>query len=78
MYERHGHTRERKRSPTHHTWTNMVARCTNPKRPDYPYAADAKAAKCDEILSAFAEDVVQVLIEMKAPGCQWLALTEAA
>lgn len=32
----------------------------------------------DESLSRFAEDVVEVLVEMKAPGCQWLELTEAA
>ena len=34
------------------------------------YAADA--AKRDEVLSDFAEAVVQILIEMNAPGCQWL------
>ncbi len=39
-------------------------------------AAANAAAERDRILSAFAEDVVQVLIEMKAPGCQWLDLTE--
>lgn len=47
------------------------------------YAADAvyyaydKAAR-DEHLSAFAEGVVQILISMNAPGCQWLDLVEAA
>ncbi len=40
--------------------------------------AAAKKKKRDGVLSEFAEDVVQILIEMKAPGCQWLALTEAA
>jgi hypothetical protein len=30
----------------------------------------------DEILSAFAEGVVQILVDMKAPGCEWLSLTE--
>jgi hypothetical protein len=30
----------------------------------------------DKILSDFAEGVVQILIAMKAPGCQWLPLTE--
>jgi hypothetical protein len=39
-------------------------------------AADSKAR--DEQLSAFAEGVVQILIAMKAPGCAWLDLTEAA
>jgi len=40
------------------------------------YAADA-AKKRDSILSAFAEDVVQILIDMKAPGAQWLDLAPA-
>ena len=38
-------------------------------------AADAAAAR-DKILSDFAEGVVQILIEMKVPGCEWLPLTE--
>jgi hypothetical protein len=38
------------------------------------YAADAAAY--DNILSDFAEDVVQILVSMNAPGCQWLPLTE--
>jgi hypothetical protein len=38
-------------------------------------AADAAAAR-DKILSDFAEDVVQILIDMKVPGVQWLPLTE--
>ena len=37
------------------------------------YAADADA---DRSLAAFAEGVVQILVEMKAPGCEWLGLTE--
>ena len=41
------------------------------------YAAAAAAAR-DKILSDFAEDVVQILIDMKVPGVQWLPLTEAA
>ena len=48
-------------------------------------AADAAAAgaayaarkqKRDEALTDYAEDVVQILIDMKAPGCAWLELTE--
>ena len=39
--------------------------------------ADADAAYAqDKTLADFAEDVVQILIEMKAPGCEWLPLTE--
>lgn len=37
-------------------------------------AAAAAAKKRDEILSEYAEWVVQILIDMKAPGCQWLYL----
>ena len=32
----------------------------------YAYAA------AEQVLVTFAENVVQILIEMKAPGCQWL------
>jgi hypothetical protein len=42
------------------------------------YAADASAAyaayAADKSLASFAEGVVQILIELKAPGCQWLHL----
>jgi hypothetical protein len=40
------------------------------------YAADAAAyaLKRDEILSGFAESVVQILVELGAPGAQWLDL----
>jgi hypothetical protein len=45
-------------------------------------AADAAAARAadaarDEQLALFAEEVVQLLIELKAPGCKYLFLTEA-
>ena len=43
---------------------------------DAAAAAAARSAARDKSLSAFAEEVVQILIDMKAPGCQWLALTE--
>lgn len=38
---------------------------------------DADAAARDQALAQLAEDVVQVLIEMRAPGCQWLDLAGA-
>jgi hypothetical protein len=41
------------------------------------YASDDDAAR-DKILSDFAEGVVQVLISMNAPGCQFLDLAPAA
>jgi len=37
-------------------------------------ARAASWAASDKLLAEFAECVVQVLIEMKAPGCQWLDL----
>ena len=47
------------------------------RTPTADAAAYAYAAR-DKTLAAFAEDVVQILIDMKAPGCQWLFLTETA
>jgi hypothetical protein len=42
-------------------------------------AADAaKSGARDKSLATFCEWVVQILIDMKAPGCQWLDLAEAA
>jgi len=41
-------------------------------------AAYATAAEHDRVYSFFAEEVVQILIAMKAPGTEWLDLTEAA
>jgi hypothetical protein len=40
------------------------------------YASYAASAASDAVLIKFAEGVVQILIEMKAPGVQWLPLTE--
>ena len=60
MYERHGHVRNRKRSSTHHTWTNMIARCTNPRRPDYLYYGGRGITVCArwrESFSAFLNDM---------------------
>ena len=37
----------------------------------------ADAAERDRVLAEFAEEVVQILIDLKAPGRQWLSLTEA-
>jgi hypothetical protein len=37
-------------------------------------AKAAGAVGKDMILSAFAEDVVQILIKLNAPGAQWLDL----
>lgn len=40
--------------------------------------AAANAAKREKFLMDYAESVVQILIEMDAPGCKWLYLTEDA
>ena len=40
----------------------------------YSAAYSAYSAARDQVLGAFAEEVVQVLVEMRAPGCQWLEL----
>jgi hypothetical protein len=46
---------------------------------DAAYAADAAYARAsrsrDAVLSQYAEWVVEILIDMHAPGCQWLTLT---
>ena len=39
-------------------------------------AAAAAAAARDKSLADFAEGVVQILVDLKAPGCVWLPLTE--
>lgn len=60
MYERHGHTAERKRSAAHYAWTNMIQRCTNPKRPDYSFYGGRGIEVCArwrESFAAFLEDV---------------------
>lgn len=49
----------------------------------YAYAAYAVASadgsgNCDRILHMAAEICVQALIKLGSPGCEWLALTEAA
>ena len=41
-------------------------------------AADATAGGRDQALEKFAEEIVQILIDMKAPGCKWLFMTEPA
>jgi len=41
-------------------------------------AAAADARTRDRVLAEYAEWVVQILIDMQAPGCQWLYLTPKA
>jgi hypothetical protein len=42
------------------------------------YAAAKSTFAHDKSLAAFCEEIVQVLISMRAPGCEWLDLAEAA
>lgn len=51
--------------------------CCAPICMAYAAAADAADAR-DKSLAAFAEGVVQILISMKAPGCEWLDFGRAA
>ena len=44
----------------------------------YAYAYAATAGGRDQALEKFAEEIVQILIDMKAPGCKWLFMTEPA
>lgn len=44
----------------------------------YAAASASASAVRDKILSDFAEGVVQILVEMKVPGAQWLEFTEIA
>ncbi len=58
----------------------QVARAAAAAAAAYADAAAAAAAAADaardKILSDFAEGVVQILIDMDVPGCEWLPLTE--
>ena len=40
--------------------------------------ATAAAAEAEKELIFFADEVVKILIDMKAPGCQWLPLCEVS
>lgn len=41
---------------------------------DEPTCVAATNGARDKALASFAEDVVQILVAMKAPGCEWLDL----
>ncbi len=52
-YERLGHVRNRRRSPELNAWTNMMARCTNPKRPDFKFYGGRGIGVCARWRSSF-------------------------
>lgn len=54
MYERHGHVPNKRRSPTHQAWTNMIQRCTNPKRPDFIYYGGRGIQVCAQWRDSFS------------------------
>jgi hypothetical protein len=51
----HGHNRGGPaadlRTPTYMSWDNMIQRCTNPKRTEYPYYGGRGIAVCDRWLT---------------------------
>ena len=65
-----------------HRWVALRAAAAAKCAAHAKYAAEAAAeaaqyaAADDTVLAACAEDVVQLLIELKAPGCRFLYLTE--
>jgi hypothetical protein len=44
---KHGHNRANKPSPTYHSWSAMIARCTNPKSSKYPDYGGRGIRVCD-------------------------------
>ena len=45
---RHGHNRKvGRKTPTYLSWDNMIQRCTNPNRPEYPYYGGRGITVCD-------------------------------
>lgn len=57
--ERHGHTRDGKRSATHATWSSMIARCTNPSNTAYPDYGGRGVGVCERwlVFENFLEDM---------------------
>jgi hypothetical protein len=53
-YECLGHARNRRRSPELNAWTNMIARCTNPKRPDFKFYGGRGIGVCLRWAGSFA------------------------
>lgn len=50
-YTKHGHAAHgERRTPTYHTWVNMVQRCTNPNAPAYAYYGGRGITVCERWL----------------------------
>lgn len=56
---KHGHTSSNGCSPEYTVWQGMIARCTNPKAPNYPKYGGAGIIVCDEwrTFSRFLSDM---------------------
>ena len=52
---KHGHSNAGKISPTYHTWTGMIARCTNPKNKSFPRYGGRNITVCGRWLHSFAD-----------------------
>jgi hypothetical protein len=59
-YERHGHVIGRRRSPTLNAWTNMIERCTNPRRADYRYYGARGITVCAHWKASFRSFVTDM------------------
>ena len=49
----HGHTTERRTSPEYGSWRDMIQRCTNPRRKDYPRYGGRGIRVCKRWLNSF-------------------------
>ena len=50
----HGHTVQRKGTPTYTTWRGMISRCENPKRENWKYYGGRGITVCQEWRDSFA------------------------
>lgn len=58
-WQKHGHTKNRKFSPTYHSWVAMKTRCLNPNRQSHKYYTDKGITVCAKWMKfeGFLEDM---------------------